>query len=91
MSRICCTFAADFKINEVMTKENKEKVEGILYMSINALTGSNFKESKKIIKAIIDDVCKDIEETAENPAEFTSGDVNYSKLRVMKKRLGAEE
>lgn len=75
----------------MLSKEQQEKVEGILYMSINALTGSNFKESKKIIKAIIDDVCKDIEETAENPAEFTSGDVNYSKLRVMKKRLGAEE
>lgn len=71
-----------------MTQANKDKVVGVLNMSISALTGSNFKETAKIVNAILDEVCEDIEQTAENPEEFTSGDVNYSKLRVIKKHLG---
>jgi len=74
-----------------MTQENKDKVVGVLNMSISALTGSNFKETAKIVNAILDDVCEDVEKTAENPEEFTSGDVNYSKLRVIKRRLGIPE
>lgn len=74
-----------------MTQANKDKVVGVLNMSISALTGSNFKETAKIVNAILDEVCEDIEQTAENPEEFTPGDVNYSKLRVIKKHLGIVE
>ena len=50
----------------------------------------DFQDLNKIVDEIIDDVERDVTETAD-PVDWNSEDVRISIVRVLKKRLGIED
>ena len=72
-------------ITEQKQNEKKEEIRSSLDYELSSLAPDNC-DRNAIINAIIDDVCNDVDETAD-PEEWHSGDVCIALVRVLKERL----
>lgn len=84
---------ADFIDNPVhieqVDNEKKGEIKEMLQEELFPLITDNW-DRNAIVDAVLDDVYKDVDETAD-PEEWHSGDVRIAIVRVLKKRLGCPE
>lgn len=72
-----------------MDKNDKEYIKAQLFGMFSSITGS-LSDAGLLATTILDDVCTDIEETAD-PDTWHTGDIQIAATRVLKKQLGIEE
>ena len=72
-----------------MDKDDKLYVKAQLVGMFSSITGS-LSDATLLADAIGEDVCDDIEETAD-PDTWHTGDIQIAATRVMKHKLGIED